>query len=79
MLTLIPKRRHRVPDRFAILAAITLAVTMLAGVPRNEDAQAELAVQTDDTSQQAGAQAAIDDGAARKGKLNISKLLFGQG
>ncbi len=76
MLILKPQRRPKVPDRIAILAALTLALTALAGMPDRDGDNLALAAQTVDSSDSAQV---VDDSTARKGKLNISKLLFGHG
>jgi hypothetical protein len=79
MLRLRPTRKYRVSNRLAILAAVALTITAMAGLPDREDSSGDLTAQAPDKHGQEEPRAVTGDSVAHNGKLNISKLLFGHG
>jgi hypothetical protein len=78
MIRLIPRRRIRVPDRAAALAALLLVASSFFTLP-GDDRPVQNAAAAYEVSLLEADHPAADAGDRPKRKLSISLLLFGQG
>lgn len=77
MNTLLPKRRIKVPNQLAVVAAVLLSVASIPGFVKLSESDQPTAQAEIPAANQG--EAASTDPASKKRKLTLSSLLFGQG